>query len=241
MSQLNRLRQCSKQFRRITPSARRFNTSANPQGPGATQGTNSGRPRGDYEWARHANEFAKTFSEFSTNAYVHTERQWRYKGPLWGFGIGALAGYLSRPDNGTAEVENRRLKSLARDLQDETRELKVQLAAVQQSIDALRGLPQAPSLADHAHRKRDNDESIKRHALACENEFRKLEERMNNTDDVAEALKVAVDIAAEVGRFIALALENEKMKKDEQTQTDDATLTIRDGSGSLVQVTSKVE
>ncbi|KAF0701587.1 Aste57867_7984 [Aphanomyces stellatus] len=137
-------RRCAVQLCSTSKSTRRFNTSANSQGQGATQGqgvshgTNNGHPRGDdYEWARQANEFGRTFNQFSTNAYAHAERNWGYKGPFWGFTIGAFVGYFSRP-NATSEDETRRMKSLARDLQDETRDLKIQLVSVQQSVDALR-------------------------------------------------------------------------------------------------------
>ncbi|KAF0701583.1 Aste57867_7980 [Aphanomyces stellatus] len=231
------VRRCAMQFRRTQPSTRRFNSSANPQGQGTANGnSNRANPRDDYEWVRHANEFAKTFSEFSTNAYVHSERQWAYKGPLWGFTIGALVGYWNRPSNATAEDENRRLKSLARDLHEETRELKTQLTAVQNSVDGLQGASTHSPTFVHLQECASHDEKLKRYGENYEKEMRRLRRRMDEADGVSEKFDVVVDMVTQFGQFVALTMENgdpSKMTKEDRAQMHDIADSIREKTRSL--------
>ncbi|RHY86641.1 hypothetical protein DYB37_000325 [Aphanomyces astaci] len=129
-------------MRRNTTTSRRFNTG-NPQGPaeGATAaGRHSPTPpsEGELKWARRLNELEKKFKGFSTGE--HAERHWGYKGPFWGFLGGVFVGCLARPGKESKHDadEFRRLRNVARDLQDESWELKNRLTLIQQSIDQLR-------------------------------------------------------------------------------------------------------
>ncbi|RHZ28610.1 hypothetical protein DYB31_010266 [Aphanomyces astaci] len=78
------------------------------------------------------------FKGFSTGE--HAERHWGYKGPFWGFLGGVFVGCLARPGKESKHDadEFRRLRNVARDLQDESWELKNRLTLIQQSIDQLR-------------------------------------------------------------------------------------------------------
>ncbi|KAF0701584.1 Aste57867_7981 [Aphanomyces stellatus] len=132
-------RRCAASMRRAMPT-RRFNTTANPHGP-----TEGAAPHFEHDWVRRMKKFDKTFNQYQPHGHAYSHQQWGranhhwgYKGPVIGLACGALVGYLARPSNATTEEEHRRMKTLARDLQDETRDLKVRLATIQQSIDALR-------------------------------------------------------------------------------------------------------
>ncbi|ETW00845.1 hypothetical protein H310_07371 [Aphanomyces invadans] len=134
------LRRCAVHLRRTKTPARRFN-SGTPQGPAEAapghHGPTPPPPHGELKWANRLNDMERKFKSFSSGEF---HGQHRYKGPLWGFLGGAFVGYVARPGKeSTLDVEElRRLRHVARDLQDESRELKSRLALMQQTIDQIR-------------------------------------------------------------------------------------------------------
>ncbi|ETV84399.1 hypothetical protein, variant [Aphanomyces astaci] len=121
------------------PATRRFNTSG-PAAEGSAQGAMPPPPPPPHgDWARRLNEYEHRYKHFAARVNGTGDRKWIGKGPIIGFVGGVLVGssLFSKRDHGDERTE-RRIKSLASDLQDESRKLKQQLVSIQQSIDQLK-------------------------------------------------------------------------------------------------------
>ncbi|ETW00846.1 hypothetical protein H310_07372 [Aphanomyces invadans] len=113
---------------------RRFNTA----GEGSAQGSSPPPPIGD--WARRLTKYELHYKQFVSRLQGTGDRKWVGKGPFIGFVGGVFVGGSLFSECGTRndEATLRHVKSLEKEWQDDSRELKNRLITIQQTVDQLK-------------------------------------------------------------------------------------------------------